>query len=51
MSLVGLLGDEVLNTGDHAKVSVASLEKEGSVIGLYFSAHWCPPCRYVRDTM
>lgn len=45
MSLVGLLGDEVLNTGDHAKVSVASLEKEGSVIGLYFSAHWCPPCR------
>jgi hypothetical protein len=46
MSLVGLLGKEVLNTGDHAKVPVASLEKEDSVIGLYFSAHWCPPCRY-----
>ena len=26
-------------------VSVESLEDEGKVLGLYFSGHWCPPCR------
>lgn len=26
-------------------VPISSLDKDGSVIGLYFSAHWCPPCR------
>lgn len=26
-------------------VSVSSLEVEGNVLGLYFSAHWCGPCR------
>jgi nucleoredoxin len=27
------------------KTAFSDLQTEGSVIGLYFSAHWCPPCR------
>ena len=45
MSLSGIIGDTVINTGDHAEIAVSSFEKEGAVVGLYFSAHWCPPCR------
>lgn len=26
-------------------VTVESVAGEGKVLGLYFSAHWCPPCR------
>ena len=26
-----------------AKVDVDSLE--GKIVGIYFSAHWCPPCK------
>jgi len=38
------LGDEFLmQDGDAAEVS--QLKGEGKVIVLYFSAHWCPPCR------
>jgi len=37
------LGEEVL--GHDGDVEVADLRKEGGVLGLYFSAHWCPPCR------
>lgn len=38
-----ILGDESLitNTGE---LKVADLSKN-KVIGLYFTAHWCPPCR------
>jgi nucleoredoxin len=37
-----LIGDEfVRNNGD--KVSFVDLK--GKTLGLYFSAHWCPPCR------
>ena len=35
-------GDE-LTDATGAKVPVARLE--GKLVGLYFSAHWCPPCR------
>ena len=28
-------------------VELKSVTGEGRVIGLYFSAHWCPPCRSV----
>jgi len=38
------LGDEFLS-GDGDSVDVADLKGAGKVIGLYFSAHWCPPCK------
>lgn len=41
--LVSLLGDSVLRK-DGTSVDVASLATKG-IIGLYCSAHWCPPCR------
>jgi nucleoredoxin len=40
-----MLGDVLVNNkGEEVKTSELS-SKKGSVIGLYFSAHWCPPCR------
>ncbi|XP_072013165.1 nucleoredoxin-like [Amphiura filiformis] len=42
--LVALFGDKVQNKAK-AEIDVSSLRKEGGVIGIYFSAHWCPPCR------
>ena len=26
-------------------ITLEQLKKDNKVIGLYFSAHWCPPCR------
>lgn len=37
-----LIGDELINAGKD-KVAVAGLTHKR--LGLYFSAHWCPPCR------
>ncbi|MBN4074027.1 redoxin family protein [bacterium AH-315-E10] len=37
-----LFGDTLRNQ-DKKKVSVDSLS--GKIVGIYFSAHWCPPCR------
>lgn len=42
MALVSLFGDTV--EGKNGDVSVASLS-DNDVVGIYFSAHWCPPCR------
>ena len=39
------LGDEFLQGADGETVDVDDLKGEGKYIGLYFSAHWCPPCR------
>ncbi|XP_038059235.1 nucleoredoxin-like [Patiria miniata] len=44
MALVDLLGETVTKK-DKSTVDVSSLSGEGKVMGLYFSAHWCPPCR------
>ena len=39
------LGTEFLQGTDGDTVDVDEIKGEGKVIGLYFSAHWCPPCR------
>ena len=43
--LTALLGVNKLLKGAGEEVNVESLASEGSVLGLYFSAHWCPPCK------
>ena len=40
-----LIGDKVIRSSDFKEISVSTLEKEGTVVGLFFSAHWCPPSR------
>jgi len=42
--LEDLLGS-VMVDGKKQQVSVTTLATSGKVVGLYFSAHWCPPCR------
>jgi nucleoredoxin len=37
------LGDKVV--GKDGEVSLADLVAGADVVGVYFSAHWCPPCR------
>ncbi|GFR58723.1 nucleoredoxin-like [Elysia marginata] len=39
-----LLGDLVVNAKGNV-ISPKVLAVENGVIGLYFAAHWCPPCR------
>ncbi|KAL3876104.1 hypothetical protein ACJMK2_033982 [Sinanodonta woodiana] len=43
MSIVELIGPKV--QGHDGEVAVESFCGEGKYVGLYFSAHWCPPCR------
>ncbi|XP_005098394.1 nucleoredoxin [Aplysia californica] len=43
MALEGLFGSELVGKHD-TTVAVSSLS-EKELIGVYFSAHWCPPCR------
>ena len=45
-SLPMLVGETVVDS-NLDPVHVSTFEKEGSVVGLFFSAHWCPPSRYV----
>ena len=42
-----LLGSDVIRQiGDtRERVPVTSFTEPGSVVGLYFSASWCPPCK------
>jgi len=39
------LGDEFLKGTEGETVEVDELKGSGKYMGLYFSAHWCPPCR------
>jgi len=39
-----LKGDCVIGKDGNA-VDLANVFKDGTVVGIYFSAHWCPPCR------
>ncbi|GLI67800.1 hypothetical protein VaNZ11_012088 [Volvox africanus] len=41
-----LLGASPLLGKGEAKVPLSSITGPNKVIGLYFSAHWCPPCRH-----
>lgn len=45
-SLSMLIGETVVDS-KFTLVPVSNFEKEGSVVGLFFSAHWCPPSRCV----
>merc|ERR1712159_703156 len=38
-----LLGDTLLNQA--GEISTAEALRDVDAVGLYFSAHWCPPCR------
>ena len=40
-----VFGEKKLVKNDGQEVEESSLMAEGNVIGIYFSAHWCPPCR------
>lgn len=37
--------DNIIGGADGKKVSIADIQKSADVVGLYFSAHWCGPCR------
>mmetsp|Transcript_22632 Transcript_22632/g.49548 ORF Transcript_22632/g.49548 Transcript_22632/m.49548 type:complete len:469 (+) Transcript_22632:243-1649(+) len=41
--LIDLLGSEL--QGKDGMIPTSSITGPGKVLGIYFSAHWCPPCR------
>lgn len=43
-TLSGLMGQHIVDQSGQA-VKWSSLTGTGKFLGLYFSAHWCPPCR------
>lgn len=42
-AIASLLGDELLTKS--GVVPLSTVISENTYVGLYFSAHWCPPCR------
>jgi len=47
--IIKALGETLVTK--NGEVKTADLVKGKSVIGLYFSAHWCPPCRGFTPTL
>ncbi|CAF1415141.1 unnamed protein product [Rotaria sordida] len=45
MAGVAKLFDEHILDKSNQEVNLNDEKYKGKVIGLYFSAHWCPPCR------
>ena len=45
MAIVELLGDKLQSKEEDGEIGTSSICGEGKYVGLYFSAHWCPPCR------
>ncbi|XP_011410186.1 PREDICTED: nucleoredoxin-like [Amphimedon queenslandica] len=43
--LVKIFGEIVLRGDTLEQVPVTDLGGEGKVVGVYFSGHWCPPCK------
>ncbi|CAF1498403.1 unnamed protein product [Didymodactylos carnosus] len=39
-----LVGDNIINKSGEI-IDLKSEQYSGKIIGLYFAAHWCPPCR------
>jgi len=39
------VGSEFLTGTEGDTVSIEEIQEESKYIGLYFSAHWCPPCK------
>ena len=48
MAFAQLLGDTLKGKNGNVPTQEAL---EGKVVGLYFSAHWCPPCRGFTPTL
>ena len=44
MSIKDVIGEEVVGK-EKSHVASSQFEGKGKVLGIYFSAHWCPPCR------
>lgn len=42
-SLTDLLGETLL--GKDGEIATGTALKDKKAVALYFSAHWCPPCR------
>ena len=48
MSLKEMIGNEFV-TKEGSVVDYDTLTKDVELVGLYFSAHWCGPCKNCKD--
>ena len=45
MPLDATIGTSFLNTYGKTSVDLQTFAGDSPLVGIYFSAHWCPPCR------